>query len=173
MKKLFFAFVCTLLFSYAVFAEDVVITMNLITAEGTGKAIGKITASDSKYGLLLKPELSDLPPGVHGFHVHEKASCDPADKDGKKTAGQAAGGHMDPAKTGKHLGPYEEGHSGDLPPLIVSTDGKATTVVLAPRLKAADLKGHAIMIHAGGDNYMDHPEPLGGGGGRIACGVAK
>jgi Cu-Zn family superoxide dismutase len=29
------------------------------------------------------------------------------------------------------------------------------------------------MIHAGGDNFMDHPEPLGGGGGRIACGVAK
>jgi len=28
------------------------------------------------------------------------------------------------------------------------------------------------MIHAGGDNYSDQPEPLGGGGGRIACGVA-
>ena len=27
------------------------------------------------------------------------------------------------------------------------------------------------MIHAGGDNYSDEPQPLGGGGGRIACGV--
>jgi Cu-Zn family superoxide dismutase len=27
------------------------------------------------------------------------------------------------------------------------------------------------MVHAGGDNHSDHPQPLGGGGGRIACGV--
>ena len=27
------------------------------------------------------------------------------------------------------------------------------------------------MIHAGGDNHADHPAPLGGGGGRIVCGV--
>ena len=29
------------------------------------------------------------------------------------------------------------------------------------------------MIHAGGDNYSDHPEALGGGGARVACGVDK
>jgi len=29
------------------------------------------------------------------------------------------------------------------------------------------------MIHAGGDNMSDKPEPLGGGGARYACGVIK
>jgi Cu-Zn family superoxide dismutase len=29
------------------------------------------------------------------------------------------------------------------------------------------------MIHAGGDNHSDTPAPLGGGGGRMACGVIK
>ena len=29
------------------------------------------------------------------------------------------------------------------------------------------------MIHDGGDNYADDPKPLGGGGGRIACGVIR
>jgi Cu-Zn family superoxide dismutase len=29
------------------------------------------------------------------------------------------------------------------------------------------------MVHAGGDNFADHPQPLGGGGPRIACGVIK
>ena len=38
-------------------------------------------------------------------------------------------------------------------------------------LKVADMEGHALMIHAGGDNYADAPKPLGGGGERIACGV--
>ncbi len=27
------------------------------------------------------------------------------------------------------------------------------------------------MLHAGGDNHHDHPEPLGGGGARMACGI--
>jgi Cu-Zn family superoxide dismutase len=80
----------------------------------------------------------------------------------------AAAGHYDPANTGKHLGPHGEGHKGDLPVLTVDADGRATTDVVAP-----DVKGHSIMIHAGGDSYSDQPAPLGGGGARIACGVAK
>jgi superoxide dismutase, Cu-Zn family len=24
-------------------------------------------------------------------------------------------------------------------------------------------------VHAGGDNHSDHPQPLGGGGARVAC----
>jgi Cu-Zn family superoxide dismutase len=45
---------------------------------------------------------------------------------------------------------------------------------LAPRIKDIQaLKGHALMIHAGGDNYSDQPKPLGGGGARIACGVIE
>ena len=51
--------------------------------------------------------------------------------------------------------------------------GRATKDVVAPHLKVSDVKGHSIMIHAGGDNYSDQPAPVGGGGARIACGVAK
>ncbi|ECC8833808.1 superoxide dismutase [Cu-Zn] SodC2, partial [Salmonella enterica subsp. salamae] len=70
-------------------------------------------------------------------------------------------------------GPYNpEGHLGDLPALYVNHEGNADYPVLAPRLKSiSQVKGHAIMIHAGGDNHEDHPNPLGGGGARIACGI--
>ena len=85
----------------------------------------------------------------------------------------AAGGHFDPAKTGKHLGPYGDGHLGDLPPLYVDAEGKSTVPVLAPRIKLSDIKGHSLMVHVGGDNFADHPHPLGGGGARIGCGVIK
>jgi len=80
----------------------------------------------------------------------------------------AAGGHYDPANTGKHLGPQGEDHKGDMPVLSVDASGKATK----PHLTVTDVKGRAIMIHSGGDNYSDQPAPLGGGGARIACGVA-
>jgi Cu-Zn family superoxide dismutase len=45
--------------------------------------------------------------------------------------------------------------------------------VLAPRLKLSDVKGKALMVHAGGDNHSDHPAPLGGGGARIVCGIIE
>jgi Cu-Zn family superoxide dismutase len=39
----------------------------------------------------------------------------------------------------------------------VAADGTAAQPVLAPRLKLADVQGHALMVHAGGDNHSDHP----------------
>jgi Cu-Zn family superoxide dismutase len=89
------------------------------------------------------------------------------------TAALGAGGHLDPAGSKVHGTPWGEGHLGDLPPLFVDSAGKASSPVLAPRLKAADLKGRSLMVHAGGDNHADHPAPLGGGGARLACGVIK
>ena len=148
------------------------VPMNLVSADGAPQPIGKVTISESKYGLVFTPELSDLKAGVHGFHVHENGSCDAGMKDGKKGAALAAGGHLDPAKTGKHEGPYGEGHLGDLPAIYVGDDGKATYPVLAPRIhKIDEIKGKALMVHVGGDNHADMPKPLGGGGDRMACGV--
>ncbi len=152
-------------------ADEIVIKIHLSTDAGLGKEVGTIIVQDTAHGALFTPHLTGLPPGLHGFHVHEHAHCGPAEKDGKMTAGLAAGSHLDPGKTGKHLGPYGDGHLGDLPPLFVAADGTATLPVLAPRLKVADLKGRSLMIHAGSDNYSDQPAALGGGGARIACGT--
>jgi Cu-Zn family superoxide dismutase len=155
-------------------AESAKATVTEITASGTGNNLGTVTFVDSKWGLLITPDLSGLSPGVHGFHIHAKPACGPAENEGKMAAGFAAGGHLDPAQSKKHLGPYDaDGHLGDLPPLVVAADGKATLPVLAPRLSVKDVTGHSIMIHEGGDNYSDQPKPLGGGGARIACGVIQ
>lgn len=158
-------------------AEEVTVPMNLIDDRGIGKSIGEVTATNSDRGfLVLKMNLSDeLPPGGHGFHVHENPNCAPAEKDGEMTAGVAAGGHFDPRNTGKHRGPSGDGHLGDLPILYVgvSEDGTepVTHSLVAPRLAVEDIRGRSLMIHANSDNFRDEPKPLGGGGARIACGV--
>ena len=154
-----------MLFIPSVVLASVVIPMYLVTKHDNNKYIGSVTAEQTQYGLLLTPNLSHLSPGPHGFHLHQNPSC--ADN------GLAAGGHFDPQNTGKHLGPYGVGHLGDLPVLIVDKQGKATVPELAPRLNIKDLSGHALMIHAEGDNYSDTPKALGGGGARVACGVIK
>jgi Cu/Zn superoxide dismutase len=94
--------------------------------------------------------------------------------EGKTMAGFAAGGHWDPDGAKAHKGPEGSGHRGDLPVLKVKADGTADERLVAPHVKSLDeLKGKALMIHEGGDNYADEPKPLGGGGGRIACGVIE
>ena len=148
------------------------ITVHQVDANGVGTSIGTVSFQQTPKGLLITPALGKLSPGEHGFHIHENGSCEAAEKDGKMGAALAAGGHLNPEKVAHHGTPLD-GHLGDLPALTVNDKGFATTPVLAPRLKLADIQGRAIMIHAGGDNYSDSPKPLGGGGERIACGVIQ
>lgn len=141
------------------------------TARGLGKTVGLIEVEDTSYGLLVSVMLHDLPPGVHGLHVHAGRSCGPGpNKEGKVIPAGAAEGHLDPGRTGRHLGPYRDGHLGDLPRVTVYPDGTSEDVLLAPRLRARDVMGRAVIIHAGGDTYTDTPH-LGGGGARLACGI--
>lgn len=171
MQRLSLALPCLLLGLAA--HADTTVTLHLATAEGRGAAVGTVHVAASPYGLVFTPALSGLAPGLHGFHLHQHASCAPADKDGKPVPALAAGGHYDPAGSARHGTPWGDGHLGDLPPLFADADGRATQPVLAPRLKLADLPGRSLMVHAGGDNHADHPAPLGGGGARVACGVIQ
>lgn len=140
------------------------ITVDLYATNKAQKKYGTVTFNDTPYGLLITPKLTQLPPGLHGFHLHQNPSCD--------EHGMAAGGHFDPKKSNSHLGPYDAGHLGDLPVLFVGKDGTANTPLLAPRLTSIEIKGLTVMLHAGGDNYTNTPA-LGGGGKRLACGVIK
>ncbi|MBJ8832495.1 superoxide dismutase [Cu-Zn] SodC2 [Citrobacter freundii] len=174
MKRLSLAIITLLACAGAQAASEEKVTMNLVTSQGVGQAIGTVTIAETAKGLKFTPDLKALPPGEHGFHVHMNGSCQPAIKEGKASAAESAGGHYDPHQTGKHEGPEGAGHMGDLPLLVVNNEGNATTPVVAPRLKTIDeVKGKALMIHVGGDNMSDQPKPLGGGGARYACGVIK
>ncbi|MEN0035471.1 MAG: superoxide dismutase [Cu-Zn] SodC [Cellvibrio sp.] len=168
-KSLLFA----LAFAAPAAFANVTITMHSVDEKGVGAAVGQVIVTESKHGLVFTPNLKGLPPGAHGFHVHQNGSCDSAEKDGQIIPAGAAGGHYDPAGTNAHGTPWGKGHLGDLPPLYVQNDGSAIQPVLAPRLKLEDIKGKSLMIHAGGDNHSDHPAPLGGGGARVTCGVIK
>lgn len=168
MKKCALLMVLGLL-STSVLAEEIVVSM---TDLNTGKNVGKMHITENQYGTVFKPELAGLPPGMHGFHIHENPSCASKIVKEKKVRGAGAGGHFDPYKTGKHGYPWiDTNHLGDLPALSVDKNGRASYPVLAPRLTLKDLKGRAVMIHAGGDTYSDQPHALGGGGARLICGV--
>lgn len=168
-------FACSLLVpTRSACAATAVATINSIDAAGVGESLGTVTFADGSDGVVITPKLSGLPPGPHGFHIHDNPDCGPGINQDKMAAGFAAGGHYDPGHTKKHLGPISTGgHSGDLPVLVVDGQGDATGSVTAAHLSVEQIRGRAVMIHAGGDNYSDTPVPLGGGGARIACGVIR
>lgn len=154
--------------------EAAIAEMYTATLTGPGQNIGVIRFNDTPQGLKVEVDLHNLPAGAHGFHIHENGSCRALpDKDGQMQAALGAGGHFDPDHTGKHLGPEGRGHRGDLPVLMVADDGTAKTTFYLPQLKTAEIVQRAVIIHAGGDNYADTPQPLGGGGARIACGIIE
>lgn len=150
----------------AAVSAEVTVPMTLIDAKGTGADAGTIKVSEGASGLVFQADLKGLPPGPHGFHVHQNGSCGPGDKDGKPAAGIAAGEHYDPTMQGKHAGPDGMGHAGDLPRVTVGSEGTVSTSFSDARLKLADLRGRSLMIHAEADDYAMAP-----GGARIACGV--
>ena len=135
-----------------------------------GRTIGKALLQQGPTGVLIFIEVNELPPGSHGIHLHSVGKCEPDFK--------AAKGHINPHKR-KHglLNPAGLGR-GDLPNLFVAMNGTAsaeffTTRVSLKRGTAAllDDDGSAFIIHASRDDHMS--QPIGGAGGRIACGVIR
>ena len=142
MKTLTFlaAALCVGLAGLAHAADTVIVPVNKITAEGVGEKAGTIELSSTGTGVSMAVDVTGVPDGEHGFHVHEKCDCRPGMKDGKEAAGIAAGGHFDPASSKSHKGPDAGGHEGDLPKLMAKDQAIKQTVSLS-KLKMADLTG--------------------------------
>lgn len=133
--------------------------------------IGEARLRETPSGLVAMVELRDLPPGEHGFHVHETGACVPPF--------DSAGGHFNPA--GRRHGFAAAGgpHAGDLPNLIVPEGGRVRVQVFIPGATLdehgsptlLDADGSALVVHANADDHRT--DPAGNAGARIACGVVE
>ena len=164
----------TALVTVAAVAAPVVALADRAAAEmvGTGGAvIGKATFEQTPHGVLMYVEVAGLPPGPHGIHLHAAGSCTPDFK--------AATGHINPDGVPHGLRNPEGPDHGDLPNLYAAADGSARaqffTVLVSvaggdmPALLDAD--GSAVIIHENPDDHLT--QPIGGAGGRIACGIIE
>jgi len=128
---------------------------------------GTVTFIPTDDGLLVKARVTDAPPGFHGFHIHENASC----ADG----GKGAGGHFNPdgVKHGKlATDGFNNAHAGDMGNLLVGIDGVGMYEQEFPGLSLREgehaIASRAIILHEKMDIYV---QPTGDAGGRIGCGV--
>ena len=136
---------------------------------GKGEPVGTAEFKETSKGVSLAITVSNLPPGVHGFHIHAVGKCEPPDF-------KSAGGHFNPEGK-KHGWENPEGpHAGDLQNLTVDAQGKAKTKVLVTGITLGEganslfqPNGTALVIHADPDDMKT--DPAGNAGARIACGV--
>lgn len=145
-------------------------TGTFVNAEG--QEIGSAALTQTASGVLIDIDVSGIPTGEHGFHIHETGACDGAG------GFKSAGGHFEPAEH-QHGYMAEQGpHAGDMPNQFVSADGRLRAQVLNPNVTLADgaagvfdADGSAIVIHADPDDYTS--QPTGDAGDRIACAVIE
>ena len=116
-------------------------------------------------GIRVSLDAMNLPQGTYAAHVHTTGRCDAPDF-------TTAGGHWNPTGA-EHGKDNPQGmHKGDLPNLLVGTDGRGRleyTIESADMAAMLDADGAALVIHTGADDYRS--DPAGNAGGRMACGV--
>jgi Cu-Zn family superoxide dismutase len=133
-------------------------------ADAQGKPVGSVTLRETPNGVLVEAELAGLPPGEHGFHVHEKGACTPPF--------ESAGNHLAEPDSPHGFLVAAGPHAGDLPNLVVARDGRARAQLFAAGLRFEQIRdgdGAAIVVHAEPDDHQS--QPAGASGDRIACGV--
>ena len=114
--------------------------------------------------------VSNLSPGEHAVHLHEKGDCSAEDA-------SSAGGHWNP--TMKPHGKRGDGtsyHKGDVGNMTVGNDGKGTMSLTVEgwSIGGADstnIIGKSVIIHEKADDFTT--QPTGNAGGRLSCGVIK
>src|SRR5260370_36246126 len=83
-----------------------------------GQKIGTAKILAAKEGVKIEVNVSQLPPGIHGIHIHNVGKCEGPDF-------MSAGPHLNPY-TSKHGKDNPEGpHAGDLLNIEVKADGTA------------------------------------------------
>ena len=166
-----------------------------LLVNAAGETVGYVSFKATDDGTLVSIT-AQLPASetstIHGFHVH--ANDNPVNGDGcladatqpASTHFVSADGHFNPS--GSHHGH----HTGDMPALFFTASGAATMSFVTDAFSPADIKGKALILHEGPDNYGNVPvgtaptqytpngpdattltHNTGNAGARIACGVIE
>lgn len=142
-------------------------TASATLRDTAGRELGTVTLADGDGGIVVEGTLQGLAPGERAIHVHAVGRCEPPF--------ESAGPHWNPAAR-RHGSANPEGpHGGDLPNLVIRSEGAAAVRGVTPTGTLhgegglLDADGASVVVHAGADDHRT--DPSGDSGNRVACGV--
>ena len=135
-----------------------------------GRTLARATAESSGDSLRVRVEAVGMSAGAYGAHLHAAGRCD-------APGFESAGPHWNPTGAMHGKDNPKGMHKGDLPNLLVGTDGRGSFEYTIPNAGLSgmlptsliDGDGAAVVIHASPDDFRT--DPSGKSGARIACGV--
>ncbi len=136
--------------------------------DANGNSVGSVAFTQTRGGVLVTADLTNLPAGRHAIHVHDTGRCE--------APFTTAGGHYNPTMRSHGYRSQMPHHAGDLPNFLIAANGTGRVEALGRDLSLVpgpvglfDADGASVVVHADADDYAS--EPAGNSGNRIACGV--
>lgn len=134
-----------------------------------GNEVGVVKFTEGEEGVLVSLNLTNVPDGKHGLHIHTVGKCE-------QPTFESSGAHFNPTNKKHGIENPEGPHAGDLPN-VNAENGQVVTEFVAKGITLEqgmansifDEDGSAIVLHENVDDYKT--DPAGNSGARIACGV--
>lgn len=139
-----------------------------VMMDQSGTSLGTLELTEMEGGVHITGELTGVPNGDHGFHIHETAMCDTV------TQFETAGAHYEPADHKHGMENPGGPHAGDLMNITANDDGEVTVDLHNENVTLAELlegDGSALVVHNDPDDYKT--DPSGNSGDRFACGIIQ
>jgi superoxide dismutase, Cu-Zn family len=168
MRKLWFLILAVLISGACAHAKRPMAMATLAPTSGQ-TASGTVHFNDVGDGNVeVVIDLTGVPPGVHGLHIHEKGDCG--------NNAQNAGGHFNPTGMVHGAPDAVSHHAGDFGNVTADANGEVHTRFTTHSISliqgfSSSAIGHAVVLHEKADDLIS--QPSGNAGGRIACGVVE
>jgi Cu-Zn family superoxide dismutase len=142
--------------------------MAMLHPTSGSSAVGMVHFQQNADGSVeVKVDMTGVPPGEHGFHIHDKGDCG--------DNGNAAGGHFNPTSMIHGAPDAVSHHAGDFGNVSADASGAVHATFTTHSITVApgtnSVIGHAVILHANRDDLTT--QPTGNAGARIACGVTQ
>ena len=139
------------------------------TQPSFGTPTGTVTFTQMGDRVKVVADLTGLPPGKHGFHIHEKGDLSAPDL-------MSTGGHFNPGGH-PHGGPTTSPvHAGDFGNIVADSSGSAHLELIVDDISIGtgeknDILGKPVIVHAKADDLRT--QPSGNAGARIGGGLIE
>lgn len=145
-------------------------TVQALLYKPDGNKVGFAVFRRAPKGVIISVNLSKMPSGWHGVHIHTNPDCTP----NQFESFALSGGHLGSEGLSHGFMLASGPQNGDLPNIWIGTNGTGRAEFYSNILDFEDLvrdKGRSILVDAQADDHITPPS--GNSGLHLVCGIVR